>query len=50
MEKKITGYEGFLRINFLFQAAVKVFKVNPKLAQFYVCEMKQLAEKLVLRM
>jgi RNase P subunit RPR2 len=46
----IPGYEGYYRINYLFQAAVTVFSTNPKLSQLYVYEMKQLAEKLVVRL
>ena len=47
---KVVGFEGFQRANFLFQAAVLVFEVNPKLAQRYVHEMRQVCEKLVIRM
>ena len=50
MERRIVGYEGFLRTSFLYQAAVNVFLVNPKLAQHYIYEMKQLSEKLVMRL
>ena len=50
MEAKIVGYEGFQRINFLYQAAVNVFTINPKLSQLYIYEMNQLSEKLVVRL
>lgn len=50
MEKRISGYEGYQRANFLYQAAVNIFLTNPKLAQLYIHEMRQICEKLVIRM
>ena len=51
MEKRsINGYEAFLRANFLYQAALEVYWKNSKLAQFYIYEMRQVCEKMVLRM
>lgn len=49
-KKKIVGFEGYQRINYLFQAATLSFFINPQLSQFYIKEMKQISEKLVIRL
>lgn len=48
--RKLSGSEGFQRINFLFQAAATVFPVCPVQAQTYIKSLRELALKLVMRL
>jgi RNase P subunit RPR2 len=48
--RKVSGSEGFQRMNFLLQAAAVVFPISPSQAQIYIKSMRELALKLVLRL
>lgn len=48
--KRVQGSEAFQRMNYLYQAAVAVYPQSPKLSQFYIRTMRNVAEKTVLRL
>jgi RNase P subunit RPR2 len=50
MTSRISGFENYARANFLYQAAISIYQTNSKLSQFYIHEMRQICEKVVIRM